>query len=89
MIYITSHLFVFHHFRKSNDFEKQNNKFFIKGNASYLPDEYDDEIAFGILIEKGLVVIVGRSHVERISIPIYAVIGGTHLIEADKIRIKK
>lgn len=99
MIYLTSHLIVFHHFRKSNDFEKQKNKFFIKENDSYIPDAFNDEIAFGIMTEKGFVVIVGCSHVglinilnsiaERISIPIYAVIGGTHLIEADKIRIQK
>ncbi|SEW44715.1 7,8-dihydropterin-6-yl-methyl-4-(beta-D-ribofuranosyl)aminobenzene 5'-phosphate synthase [[Clostridium] fimetarium] len=44
-------------------------------------------------------IIVGCSHIgivnimktisERINIPIYAVIGGTHLIEADEVRMKK
>ena len=48
---------------------------------------------------KGLVVIVGCSHVgivnilssiyEKTGIPIYAVIGGTHLIEADELRMQK
>ena len=53
----------------------------------------------GIITEKGLVVIVGCSHVgivnilktisKRVNIPICAVIGGTHLIEADEFRMQK
>ncbi|MGB8453675.1 MAG: MBL fold metallo-hydrolase [Anaerocolumna sp.] len=97
--YLTNHIIVFHHFQKRNDFEKQNSKFLIKENSSYVTDGFDDEIAIGIVTKKGLAVVVGCSHVglinilnsitERINIPIYAVIGGTHLIEAEKIRIQE
>lgn len=58
-----------------------------------------DEIALGLITHKGLVVIAGCSHVgiinilsniqEKVRIPIYAVIGGTHLVEADNERIDR
>ena len=53
----------------------------------------------GLITKQGLVVIVGCAHIgivnilktiaDRVNIPIYAVIGGTHLIEADEVRIKR
>ena len=98
-VYLTEHIVIFHHFKRSNDFEKMNSKFFLKENSAYIPDEFDDEISLGIVTKKGLVVIVGCSHVgvvnilitisERVKIPIYAVIGGTHLMEADQRRIRE
>ena len=99
MIYLTEHIIVFHHFMKYTDSEKRNNRFFIKENTEYIPDDFEDEISLGIVTERGLVVIVGCSHVgivnilktisENVDIPIYAVIGGTHLIEADEARVQK
>ena len=99
MIYLTDHIIVFHHFSRYTDYEKRNSRFYIKENAEYIPDNFDDEISLGIITEKGLVVIVGCSHVgivnilktisKRVNIPIYAVIGGTHLIEADEFRMQK
>ncbi|RDU25015.1 MBL fold metallo-hydrolase [Anaerosacchariphilus polymeriproducens] len=96
---LTEHTFIFHHFRRNNDFEQRNSKFFIKVNSSYIPDDFDDEISLGIKTHKGLVVIVGCSHIgvinilgtiyEKVKMPIYAVIGGTHLVEADEVRIQK
>ncbi|MEA5084803.1 MAG: MBL fold metallo-hydrolase [Lachnospiraceae bacterium] len=97
--YLTENIIVFHHFKQSNDFEKRNSKFFYKENKNYFPDEFDDEICLGIATEKGLFVIAGCSHVgivnilntiaERVTTPIYAVIGGTHLVEASAERIEK
>ncbi len=97
--YLSDNIIVFHHFSKSNDFEKRNDKFFIKNNSSYIPDEFDDELSIGVITEKGLAVIVGCSHVgvinilktisETVNIPIYAIIGGTHLVEANDLRIQK
>lgn len=106
---ITENIMVLHNFIRDTEFEKLNDKFFISGREgymgtppnqgdSYLQDEFLDEVALGIATEKGLVVIVGCSHVgivnilqtirKRIDMPIYAVIGGTHLIEADESRIE-
>jgi 7,8-dihydropterin-6-yl-methyl-4-(beta-D-ribofuranosyl)aminobenzene 5'-phosphate synthase len=99
MTYLTDHIVVFHHFSRHTDYEKRNERFFIKENSNYIPDNFEDEISLGIITEKGLVVIVGCSHAgiinilttisERVNIPIYAVIGGTHLIEADESRMQK
>lgn len=60
-------------------------------------DTFPDELALGIVTEKGLVIIVGCSHIgiiniltdikQRIDIPIHMVIGGTHLVVADEQRI--
>jgi 7,8-dihydropterin-6-yl-methyl-4-(beta-D-ribofuranosyl)aminobenzene 5'-phosphate synthase len=99
MVYLTEHLIIFHHFIKQTDYEVRNNKFFIKEDSDYIPDNFDDEISLGIITKKGLVVVVGCAHVgivnilktisERIHIPIYAVIGGTHLVDADEVRRSK
>lgn len=99
MLYLTDHIIVFHHFSRFTDYEKRNSRFYIKEHGEYIPDDFDDEISLGIITQKGLVVIVGCSHIgvvnilttisKSIDIPIYAVIGGTHLIEADDSRIQK
>lgn len=99
MISLTEHIFVFHHFKKYNDFEQRNPKFFVKIGEEYRTDDFADEIALGILTKKGLVVVVGCSHVgivnilktitERTKRPIYAVVGGTHLVDADEVRIRE
>jgi 7,8-dihydropterin-6-yl-methyl-4-(beta-D-ribofuranosyl)aminobenzene 5'-phosphate synthase len=98
-IYLTDHIIVFHHFSRYTDYEKRNSRFYIKETAEFIPDSFNDEISLGIITDKGLVVIVGCSHVgiinilktisKRVNIPIYAVIGGTHLIEADDFRMHK
>lgn len=99
MVSLSDHIFVFHNFRNHNDFEQRNPKFFVKTDEGYLPDDFIDEISLGIITKKGLVVVVGCSHVgivniiktiiERTQMPIYAVVGGTHMVDADEERIKK
>ncbi len=99
IVSLTEHIFVFHHFRKRYDFEQRNPKFFVKTGEEYIPDDFTDEVALGIHTKKGLVVVAGCSHVgivnilktisERTNMPIYAVVGGTHLVDADEERIRK
>ena len=99
IFYITDTIMLFHHFLRKNDFEKKNENFYIMENNLSMHDDFDDEIVLGITTGKGLVVIVGCSHVgivnilgsisEKTGMPIYAVIGGTHLVEADEMRIQK
>lgn len=96
---ISGNIIIFKNFKRKNDFEKINSKFVIKKDGEIISDDFFDEIALGLITHKGLVVIVGCSHVgiinilsniqERMSIPIYAVIGGTHLVEADNERIDR
>lgn len=65
----------------------------------YEQDDFRDEIALGLRTSKGLVLVVGCSHVgivnilqtvvERTGLPVYSVLGGTHLVEADEERLDK
>jgi 7,8-dihydropterin-6-yl-methyl-4-(beta-D-ribofuranosyl)aminobenzene 5'-phosphate synthase len=99
MVYLTDRILLFHHFSEYTDYEKRNDKFYVKGRKDYIPDDFADEISMGIISEKGLVVIVGCSHfgivnilktiAHKVALPIYAVIGGTHLIDAGEDRMQK
>lgn len=99
MTYLSNHIVVFHHFASVNEFEIRNSRFYIYENGTYVLDDFHDEIALGIITEKGLVVVVGCSHFgiinilnsikERLKMPIYAVVGGTHLMEADETRLHR
>lgn len=95
---INEELIIFHNFKINNDFEKLNKKFYINNSNEYILDNFQDEIALGIVTKKGLVLIVGCSHIgiiniinsvkSEINIPIRGIIGGTHLVDADKYRLK-
>lgn len=94
---ITENIIVFSNFERENDFEILNRKFYIKENDKYALDDFSDEIVLGVKHEKGLVIILGCSHVgivniletiiQRTGMPIYAIVGGSHLIEADELRL--
>lgn len=94
---ITEDVILFSDFERKNNFEILNKKFYIKENDKYVLDDFFDEIALCIKHEKGLVIIVGCSHVglvniletiiKRTHMTIYAIIGGSHLIEADELRL--
>ncbi|MDD3921384.1 MAG: MBL fold metallo-hydrolase [Eubacteriales bacterium] len=75
-------------------------KRFVKGTLQALtPDLFDDEICLAIDTEQGIVIVVGCSHpgilniantvYARMQKPIYAILGGTHLVEAEPLRIQK
>lgn len=97
IFHITEDIMIFSNFKKSNDFEMINEKFQIKQDENYVLDDFGDEIVLVVKSEKGLVVILGCSHVgvvniletivERTGMPIYSIIGGTHLVEADELRL--
>ncbi|MFA6939731.1 MAG: MBL fold metallo-hydrolase [Clostridiaceae bacterium] len=97
IFYITEDIMIFSNFKRSNDFELINKKFLIKQDENYVLDNFSDEIVLAVKTVKGLIVIVGCSHIgivniletiiERTGMPIYGIIGGTHLIEADQLRL--
>lgn len=99
VLHLSESVMVFHHFDRKNDFEKRNEQFYFIENELAIEDDFEDEIALVIASPKGLIVIVGCSHVgivnilqtirETTGMPIYAVVGGTHLVEADEERIQK
>ncbi|MBO5336302.1 MAG: MBL fold metallo-hydrolase [Lachnospiraceae bacterium] len=111
--YIAENIVVFKNFKRYTKFEQINPKFFVKQlqvgtdkagigiepQEKYLQDEFVDEIALGLITTKGIVLVVGCSHVgivnilenvtERTGLPIYAVLGGTHLVEAGEERLQE
>ncbi len=73
---------------------------FVKGEPpACSQDDFSDEICLAMDTARGLVVLVGCSHPgilnmtarvhEALGRPIYAVFGGTHLVEADAERISE
>ncbi len=80
-------------------FEKNDGFFTFNNQNEYVPDSFRDEQALFIKTHKGLVVILGCAHTGIINTleyiksitneTIYAVLGGTHLIEADDQELKK
>lgn len=90
-------IYVITGFKPSNKFEHYAPHFFIKKASSYIEDTFEDEIGIVIRTSRGLVLIVGCSHVGLINIihkvkeqfddALYGIIGGTHLVDASKDRI--
>lgn len=97
--WLTEHLVLFKNFAGVTEFEKVNPKFFIRQKTGYEPDLFVDEISLGICSDAGLILIAGCSHVgivnilehvkKELGIPVAAVLGGTHLVEADEERLKQ
>lgn len=86
-------------FNKKTTCELQNDGMLIKKGDSYVQDTFKEEIALVMHTNKGLVVLLGCSHVgvigmlesieRRLNKNIYAILGGTHLINADEKKIEK
>lgn len=84
--------------KRTHDFEMVPERFVIRDKNGWRQDYFEDEICLVLENKGGLVVIVGCSHPgilnildtvrERFSKPIRAVVGGTHLVEADRERIR-
>lgn len=94
---LTENLMVFTNFQREERFENTNPFMYLKDGEDYIKDEFLDEISLGINTSKGLVVIVGCSHVgilniintieSKTGLRIYGIIGGTHLVKEDDEKI--
>ncbi len=79
--------------------ERISKKFAIRNEKKLEIDDFSDEIAMAILTERGLVAVVGCAHPGiaiildkikcQLNMPIYAVVGGSHLIDEDEKRISE
>lgn len=97
--YLTDKILLFKNFPAVSGFEHKNDKFVLPQGDGYVVDAFCEEIALGLRTSKGLVLVAGCSHVgicnilqavtERVKDPVYAVLGGTHLMEADGDRLQK
>lgn len=105
--FINDNIVIFKNFQSVTPCEHHNPDFVIRKESvcqegtyrmdGYRMDEFTEEVALGLITSKGLVLIVGCSHVGLINIlehvkvhcdiPIYCVLGGTHLVAADEQRI--
>ena len=85
-------------FPRVNSFETIPGRFVRQADSGFVTDDFSDEICMAIDIGGKLVILVGCSHpgilnmVQRVhqalNLPIHAVFGGTHLVEADETRIE-
>jgi 7,8-dihydropterin-6-yl-methyl-4-(beta-D-ribofuranosyl)aminobenzene 5'-phosphate synthase len=88
-------------FERTHPREVDNPRFVIdrEGNGELVVDDFRDEIALVVETSRGLVVIVGCSHPgimnildtirTRFPTPIFAVLGGSHLVEAHGERLEE
>lgn len=84
-------------FERKYEFEKAPARFVRQTPAGMTADDFADEVCLVLESEKGLFVIVGCSHPgilnmlktikKRFDRPVYAVFGGSHLVEADEERL--
>lgn len=94
-------LHIITNFLQTNPLEVRNPRFVVTrpGSDELEIDDFRDEISLVIETEKGIVVVVGCSHPgimnmldtvrSRFDQPLYAVLGGTHLVEAQGERLTK
>lgn len=95
---ISDQVSIFTNFGKTEK-EKLNPAMQVKIDDEYKLDEFVEEVAIAIDTNKGIVILTGCSHTgimnivdtihEKTGKNIYAVIGGTHLIEADDARTEE
>lgn len=84
-------------FKRIYDFEKAPSRFVRQTKDGMVEDDFPDEVCLVIESERGLVMVVGCSHPgilnmiesvrQRFGQPVYAVFGGSHLVEADEARL--
>lgn len=99
VVELAPNLWLMSGFKRTHDFETIPTRFVKDVNGTMVEDDFADEICLIMDTAKGLVVLLGCSHPGLLNIittvhqqfgkPIYGVIGGTHLMEADNKRIDR
>jgi 7,8-dihydropterin-6-yl-methyl-4-(beta-D-ribofuranosyl)aminobenzene 5'-phosphate synthase len=89
--------FLITNFTRNYSFEMIHPRFVIETDNEIQADLFEDELGLVLKTEKGLIVVVGCSHPgilnmlshikKQFNQSIYAVLGGTHLVEADDERL--
>jgi len=92
-------VFVITSFPRVHEDEKINPRFKILKDGAFSEDSFADEVLLAIDTPKGLIVLLGCSHpgmknmldftAEHLKRPLYAVLGGTHLVEANEESLAK
>lgn len=86
-------------FERRHEDESPHPRFLIRREGGFERDMFADELMVAVKTPKGLVVLLGCSHpgvknmldaaMERLGQPIYAVLGGTHLVESAELSLEK
>lgn len=89
---IAKDVYILTDFIRNNDDEVINPRFVLKKGNKFIADPFTDEVLIAVDTPKGIVVLVGCSHpgiknmLDTVSAefdkPLYAVLGGTHLVES-------
>ena len=79
-------------FPRVHEDEVINKRFRIKKDGTFIEDSFDDEVLLALDSPKGLIIVLGCSHpgmknmidyaIEVTGKDVYAILGGTHLVEA-------
>mgnify|MGYP000876386080 CR=1 FL=1 len=98
VVEILPDLYVLGNFQRLTDFEEENPRFCLYSGKELVTDCFKDELVMVINRPQGLTVLLGCSHpgvinilktiIDRFDRPIYAILGGSHLIGADKKRLE-
>lgn len=96
---LEENLYLIGNFQRKYEFETSPDRFVVDRENIIEKDNFEDEICLVIKTNKGLVVVTGCSHPGILNIlstiknifkeDIYAVYGGTHLVEANESRLEK
>lgn len=97
VLMLAKNCYLFGKFERTHPYETIPERF-VRGNLpNCIPDDFSDEVCLAVSTSKGLIVIVGCSHPGILNMlttisnclkqPVYAVLGGTHLMEASEERI--
>jgi len=93
---ITPNVWALTHFTRNHTEETIHPRFVLRNGSEWSADPFDDEVLLVLESGKGLIILVGCSHPgilnmletvqENFKAPLYALLGGTHLVEADRAR---
>jgi 7,8-dihydropterin-6-yl-methyl-4-(beta-D-ribofuranosyl)aminobenzene 5'-phosphate synthase len=96
---IADGIFILSAFPRVHPSETPNPRFLVERGGRMVKDDFGDEISIAVGSSKGFILILGCSHPGVMNIldsarsslpgPIFAVIGGTHLVEASPERLKE
>ncbi len=85
-------IYIVTNFPRIHSSEMINPRFVKRGESGFVPDPFNDEVSIAVDTPKGLIALLGCSHPGMMNMldaarnllgkPIYAVLGGTHLVEA-------
>ena len=96
---ISDSVYIITSFNRTHMDEVINPRFKIKKPAGFIQDDFSDEVMIAIDTPKGLVIVLGCSHPgvknmidtakTLLNKPVYAVLGGTHLVESHGVSFHK